>query len=210
MTRLSCKLITILSIVFVNVDCYCMELLQKVVFCSDPVHHKKTAQVFNSSFLLQDVKETEFFERVFFENYIKKIYSYTEGRALLDRLDVLFNIYSSIKKQPVHFFVSFLNSASCFGGKFLSASDAGAYKGKLFFDSKGASTAFKFDSPMVNINLNLIGGTLYHDELGLCTVIQSLSKVIELPFGESSSSSASSAATLLCSVCDCADPYWML
>jgi hypothetical protein len=128
---------------------------------------------------------------------------------LLDRLDALFNIYSSITKQPIRFLVSFLNSASCFGGKFLSASDAEAYTEKLFFDFNGTKTDIKFDSPMVNINLNFISGTLYHDELGLCTVVQSLSKVIEFQ-SASASSSSSPSSDMLCSVCDCADPYWML
>lgn len=181
-------------------NCYCVDFLDKVVLYYDKEHHEETARVFRSSFLLSNINKDKFFEKDLFEQYITKINSYKEGENLLNRLNILFNACSNLLNQPVQLLVSFRNSVSCFGGRFLSASDHATYSDKLFFSCDDIEKKDVKISPlMMNINLNFIENTLYHDDLGLCTMVQSLSRVIDDDeYGQ------------LCYICDCVDPYWML
>ena len=51
----------VLLLFFINADCCCMQFLDDAVFCRDTIHHRKTEQVFQSSFLQYEVDEIKIF-----------------------------------------------------------------------------------------------------------------------------------------------------
>ena len=187
-------MLSLLAAIFIFRDCCCANFLERAILSESIGHCKEVERVFASSFLQSRIDE-----KAFFKGCIEKIKSTTVGEQFLNRLDVLFQAYSVLKCQDLRLLIIFSSDDSCFGGKFLSVTGNNAILTSPRFNFAGE----KIEEDISNclfapINLNLISNTLYHKELGLCTVIQSISEIIECK-GE-----------LICSVMDCADPYWML
>ena len=189
-------MLSLLAAIFIFRDCCCANFLERAILSESIGHCKEVERVFASSFLQSRIDE-----KAFFKGCIEKIKSTTVGEQFLNRLDVLFQAYSVLKGQDLRLLITFSSDDSCFGGKFLSVTGNNAILTSPRFNFAGG----KIEEDISNclfapINLNLIGNTLYHKELGLCTVIQSISEIIE----------CKSKGKLICSVMDCADPYWML
>lgn len=187
-------MLSLLAAIFIFQDCCCANFLERAVLSESIGHCKKVERVFASSFLQSRIDE-----KAFFKGCIEKIKSTTVGEQFLNRLDVLFQAYSALKGQDLRLLITFSSDDSCFSGRFLSVTDNSAILTFSRFNFEGK----KIEEDISNclfapINLNLISNTLYHKELGLCTVIQSISEIIECK------------GKLICSVMDCADPYWML
>ena len=181
------------ELVFVDFAC-CMDCFsERIVLCVDSEHHTKVQHTFFSSFFLAEINES-----TFFKESLGKIKKYETGRNLLKRLGVLFSVCSSLKQEDIKLIVTFSSDPSCFGGRFFYSS---VYKRNACFYLNGTKVdEEKRDLLSVSINLNLISNTLYHEELGLCTMVPGISRVIELESDDLS----------LCLIKDYADPYWML
>ena len=115
----------------------------------------------------------------------------------MTKLDCLFFALSLIEDKPIKLLMSFVDTPSSFNG--ISAKEK-TYTNGEFCNLNGEKIENEQNAKLrtVAISLNLLSGTLFDEELGLCTQIQALSEVFE------------SGDQQLCVVRDCVDPYWML